>query len=231
MARTLRILSGGALNGLVTRLQADFEKANDCRIEGTYGAVGAMKDKLLAGTACDLLILSQALVDDLVAQGKAQAGSARAVGVVKTGVAVKDKRGPVSVSSPEKLKAVLQSAPAIFFPDPAKATAGIHFQKVLQALGLADDPKKLRTYPNGAMAMAALAQAPEPDAVGCTQVTEILITPGVRLTGLLPPPHELATTYTAAVASSAQEPELARALIAALTAAEAAETRRKCGFD
>jgi molybdate transport system substrate-binding protein len=81
------------------------------------------------------------------------------------------------------------------------------------------------------MAMAALAQAPEPDAVGCTQVTEILITPGVRLTGLLPPPHELATTYTAAVASSAQEPELARALIAALTAAEAAETRRKCGFD
>jgi molybdate transport system substrate-binding protein len=61
-------------------------------------------------------------------------------------------------------------------------------------------------------------------------VTEILITPGVRLTGLLPPPHELTTIYTAAVSSSAQEPELARALIAALTAPENAQLREECGF-
>src|SRR3954462_14999234 len=105
MPRTLRILSGGALHGLVTRLQPAFEKANDCRIEGTYGAVGAMKDKLLAGTPCDLLILSQALIDELAGLGQTVAGSARPVGVVKTGVAVKDKRGAVSVGSPEKLKA------------------------------------------------------------------------------------------------------------------------------
>lgn len=231
MPRTLRILSGGALNGLVTRLQPAFEKEHDCRIEGTYGAVGAMKDKLLAGAACDLLILSQKLVDELSAQGRVIAGTPRAVGLVKTGVALKDKHAPVSVSSPEKLKALLQAAPAIFFPDPAKATAGIHFFKVLQALGLADDASRLRTYPNGAMAMAALAQAPEADAVGCTQVTEILITPGVRLNGLLPAPHELATTYTGAIARDAQEPALAQALLDAMTAPEAAGTRRQCGFE
>jgi len=230
MPRTLRILSGGALHGLVTRLQAAFEKQNDCRIEGTYGAVGAMKDKLVAGAPCDLVILSQKLIDELAAQGRL-AGTPRPVGVTKTGVALKEKHTPVSVSSPEKLQALLQSAPAIFFPDPAKATAGIHFYKVLQTLGLADDTSRLRTYPNGAMAMAALAQAPEADAVGCTQVTEILITSGVRLNGVLPPPYELATTYTGAVASNAQEPELAQALLDALTADGAAETRRKCGFE
>jgi molybdate transport system substrate-binding protein len=79
--------------------------------------------------------------------------------------------------------------------------------------------------------MAALAQAPEADAVGCTQVTEILITQGVQLTGLLPAPHELTTVYTAAVAKDAREPELARALIAALSAPEALQTRRECGFE
>jgi len=229
MGRTLRILSGGALNGLVTRLQPAFEQRHGCRIEGTYGAVGAMKDKLLSGAPCDLLILSQALIEDLHAQGRAE--GARAVGQVKTGIALKDKHAPASVSSPEKLKALLQAAPAIFYPDPAKATAGIHFHKVLQSLGLAGDPGKLRTYPNGAMAMAALAQAPEADAVGCTQVTEILITPGVRLNGLLPAPYELETTYTAAIATGTQEPELAQALLEALTAPGAAEIRKKCGFE
>jgi molybdate transport system substrate-binding protein len=231
MPRTLRILSGGAAQGLVSRLQPAFEKAHDCRIEGSFGAVGAMRDKLLAGTPCDLLILSLALIEDLVAQGRADATTVKAVGQVKTGVALKEKHAPVTVDSPGNLQALLQKAPAIYFPDPAKATAGIHFMKVLQAMGLDQDAGKLRTYPNGATAMAALAQSTEPEAVGCTQVTEILITPGVRLNGLLPEPYELTTTYTAAVATGAQEAELAKVLIAALTAAEAAEARKRCGFE
>ncbi len=231
MGRTLRILSGGAAQGLVSRLQAAFEHKHGCRIEGTFGAVGAMKDKLLGGAPCDLLILTQALIADLGAQGRADAATATPVGLVQTGVALKEGHAPVAIRTPQDLKALLQAAPAIYFPDPAKATAGIHFMKVLQALGLGDDVGKFKTYPNGATAMAALAQAAEADAVGCTQVTEILITPGVRLMGLLPAPHALATTYTAAVAAGAQEAELARALIGELTGPAAGETRRSCGFE
>jgi molybdate transport system substrate-binding protein len=229
MARILNILSGGAAQGLVQRLQPAFEAGHGCRIEGSFGAVGLMKDKLLSGAPCDLLVLTQALIQDLGAEGRAVATTSRAVGVVKTGLALKAGRAPATVRTPEDLEALLQDAPAIYFPDPAKATAGIHFMKVLQALGLAD-PRRLRMFPNGATAMAELARAPEPQAVGCTQVTEILITPGVHLTGLLPPPHELATTYTAAVSGTATEPELARALIEALTAPEAAPVRAECGF-
>jgi molybdate transport system substrate-binding protein len=231
MAKTLSILSGGAVHGLVARLQPAFEQQHDCKLQGTFGAVGLMREKLIAGDPCDVLILSQSLVDGLVADGRAVGDTARQVGGVKTGVALKEGRGAVEIRTQDDLKTLLQNAPAIYFPDPAKATAGIHFLKVLQALGLADNASRLRTFPNGATAMAALAQAPEADAVGCTQVTEILVTPGVRLTGLLPAPHELITVYTAAVTSDAREPELARALIAALTAEEAAATRRESGFE
>lgn len=230
MPKTLHILSGGAAQALVSRVQPAFEKKHDCKLQGTFGAVGLMKDKLLAGAPCDVLILSQALIDDLAAQGRADGATARAVGGVQTGVALKEGRAPVALRNEQDLKALLQSAPAIYFPDPAKATAGIHFMKVLQALGLAEQKEKLRTFPNGATAMAALAQAKEADAVGCTQVTEILMTIGVKLTGLLPAPHALVTTYTAAAAGAAQEPQLARELIAALTAPEAAQARKECGF-
>jgi molybdate transport system substrate-binding protein len=227
---TLHILSGGAAMGLVDRLRPAFEAQHGCRISGTYGAVGLMREKLLAGEPCDLLILSQSLITNLEGSGHADVASSRPVGHVKTGIALMEGRAPVTVRNEADLKALLASASALYFPDPAKATAGIHFMKVLKSMGLDRDTAKLRPYPNGNTAMAAMAKAGDPNAIGCTQVTEIIITPGVKLTGLLPPPHELSTVYTASVAKSAKQAQLAQALIARLTAAEHAETRRISGF-
>jgi hypothetical protein len=45
---TLHILSGGAAFGLVSQLEGRFGADTDCRIAGTYNAVGAMRDALLA---------------------------------------------------------------------------------------------------------------------------------------------------------------------------------------
>ena len=228
--RTLHILSGGAAAGLLHRIQPAFEAEHGCRIAATFGAVGLMRDKLLSGAPCDALILSEALIGELAAKGYAVGATTKAIGQVKTGVALKLGAPDADASTPEALKALLQRASAIYFPDPAKATAGIHFMKVLNALGMAQ-PARLRTFPNGAAAMAELAKAKEPDAVGCTQVTEILFAPGVRLAGILPPPYELTTTYTAAVCSQAAEAALAVHLIGALVAAEAAKFRQECGFE
>jgi molybdate transport system substrate-binding protein len=82
MARTLHLLSGGAAQGLVTRLQAAFEARHGCRIQASFGAVGLMKEKLVAGDPCDLLILSQKLIDELVAERRADGASMRPVGQV-----------------------------------------------------------------------------------------------------------------------------------------------------
>ena len=73
------------------------------------------------------------------------------------------------------LRAALLGADAIYFPDPKLATAGIHFAKVLDRLGIGRDvTMRLRPYPNGATAMRALAGARSERPIGCTQVTEIL---------------------------------------------------------
>lgn len=227
MSQALRILSGGAAQGLVGRVQPQFGAA----IEGHYGAVGAMRDKLLAGEPCDILILSDALVRELEAAGHVRAGSARPIGDVQTGVALKTGAAAPPLAAAADLEHLLASAAEIYFPDPAKATAGIHFMKVLTALGLAaTHASRFRTFPNGATAMAALARTTEPGAVGCTQVTEILITPGVQLVGLLPAPHSLATTYTAAVATKATQPDAAMRLVELLCGAASAEARAQAGF-
>ena len=67
--------------------------------------------------------------------------------------------------------------------------------------------------------------------IGCTQVTEILYTPGVQLTGLLPAEFELATVYTAALCSRAMQPEPASQFIALMAGAHAAKLRAEGGFE
>ncbi len=230
--KNVNVLSGGAAQGLVTQLAARFRELAGADIAGQFGAVGVMKDKLLAGEHCDVLILTEALIQQLTAGGHARVGSARALGIVKTGVAVKDGEALPDVSTPDALKAALLGATGIYFPDPVKATAGIHVMKVLKALGIDEElGSRLRPFPNGATAMREMSQAQEKGLLGCTQVTEILYTPGVTLVADLPKAFELATVYTAAVAENAGDAALAARLIELLCSDEAAGLRRAGGFE
>jgi molybdate transport system substrate-binding protein len=229
--QTIHILSGGAAQGLVRRL-GDTLAARGLQVQGQFGAVGAMRDLLLAGTPCDLLVLSQALIDDLAAQGRVVPGSARPVGRVRTGIALPDGQPLQATPDGATLAALLRRASAVYFPDPVKATAGIHFMNVLRQLKLDQElAARLRTFPNGATAMRAMADSGDAGAVGCTQFTEILETPGVQLAGPLPPAFELATVYTAAVPSTAAAPEAGAAVAALLAGSDAAAARAAAGFD
>ncbi len=229
---TLDLLSGGAAKGLVSALQAGFLAQTGFGISGSFNAVGMMKDQLLAGAACDVIILTEALIGQLAAEGHVVADSARPIGRVKTGIAVKEGAALPPLDNTDQLRAALQAATAIYFPDPVKATAGIHFMKVLRELGVDSAlAARLRPCANGAAAMQALAQADEPGAIGCTQVSEIIIAPGVRLVANLPKLFELATVYSAAVSTRAAHPQAGAALITLLTSEEAAGLRSAGGFE
>ena len=227
----LHILSGGSAQGLVSALAPLFERKTGYKIAGTFGAVGAMRDKLLAGEPADLLILTRALMEELTAHTHVVAGSAVDIGTVHTAVAVRDGDPVPAVSGAANLRAALLGADEIYFPDPKLATAGIHFAKVLDRLGIASEAAgRLKTFPNGATAMAALAAATSPRPIGCTQVTEILNTPGVQLVAPLPPGYELATTYTAGVAANARAPDIAQRLARLLSGDAATSARKQAGF-
>ena len=230
--REVRLLSGGAANGLVSALAPQFEAATGARVAGTFGAVGAMVEKLRAGAPADLVILTPALIAELTADGLVVAGSAEAIGVVRTGIAARAGHAMPAIGDATALRVALAAADAIYLPDPKLATAGIHFARVLERLGLTGEvAARLRPYPNGQTAMAAMAAGRDARPIGCTQVTEILNTPGVVLVGPLPKAFELATVYSAAVTSRAAQPVLARQLIARLSGVDAASTRARCGFE
>ena len=225
------LLSGGAAAGLVNPLKAEFVATHNCTLHGTFSAVGAMKEALLQGTPCDVVILSKAMVQSLIDSGHVKAGSLRALGVVKTGIAVKHGTTHPAIATRADLQAAFRAAEGIYFPDPKLATAGIHFFKVLQTLGLdVELADRFRTYPNGATAMKEMALATGP-VIGCTQVTEIKYTEGVDLVGVLPQEFELATVYALGISTQAQQPQIAQALSDALTDTSTEALRLAGGFE
>lgn len=230
--RVLHVLSGGAAQGLVKALHPRWLAETGAQVEGRFGAVGAMKEALLSGVPCDVMIVTQAMAEALVEQGALRAGSAAALGRVGTGIAVRSGQPHPDVSSAEGLKSALLGAQALYFPDPERATAGIHFAKVLRGLRLhAELQPRFRTFPNGEAAMRALAASGGPGQLGCTQLTEILYTEGVDLVGPLPPGFELATVYCAAVSTGAADPGLAARFVALLSGAESKALRSAGGFE
>lgn len=220
----MRFVSAGAAQGLVATLAG----REGIAIEGSFGAVGAMVEKFRGGEACDVVILTRKQVAELEREGALAAGSAVDLGGVPTAVAVLAGRTAPRVDDGDCLRATLLAADAIYFPDPARATAGIHFAGVLEQLGIAAAvAHRIRNFPNGATAMREMAAA-SGHPVGCTQATEIIATPGVQLVGPLPAGFDLETVYTAAVNAKAADPEGARRFVALLGAAP--HERRAAGF-
>jgi molybdate transport system substrate-binding protein len=221
----LRFLSAGAAQGLVTAIAAE----SGIEVAGTFSAVGAIREKFLAGEACDIVILTHAQVAELAALGRVS-GTGADLGTVPTAIAVKSGTPVPAIANADELRTTLLAADALYFPDPQKATAGIHFAKVIDALGIRGQvAARLRTFPNGTTAMREMASAAGRP-VGCTQATEILATRGITLVASLPEPHGLATVYTAALSAAAAHPDAARAFLARLTGETSRAMRTRSGF-
>lgn len=197
-----------------------------------FGAVGALRDALLGGEVCDVLIVTDAMVAELGAAGHVALESRAALGQVGTGIAVRRGDDLPNVSDAAQLARALRAARAIHLPDPTRATAGIHFTAVIRRLGLFDElADRLCSHPNGASAMRALAESSGPGQIGCTQMSEIMFAHGVQLVAGLPRGLELNTTYTAVATAASRYPVAAHALVACLGAPELAELRAECGIE
>jgi molybdate transport system substrate-binding protein len=223
----LDFVSAGAAQGLVRRIAV----GDGVEIAGSFGAVGAMLEKFDSGEACDVVILTGAQIAQLASRGAVVESSVADLGAAPTAIAVRAGEAPPKVSDGASLRLALLAADAIYFPDPAKATAGIHFAKVLDQLGLgAELAARLRTFPNGTTAMKAMGEA-SGHPIGCTQATEILAVPTVRLVAPLPKGFDLATVYTAAVSARASHRDAAEAFVKLMTGAESQAARREAGFE
>jgi molybdate transport system substrate-binding protein len=228
---TLHIISAGAAQSVVQQVIDAWQREGRGDISASFGAVGAQKKQLLDGAAADVVILTAAMIDELIGSGHVAAGTRSDLGAVVGAIAVPAGAMHPDVGTEPALSRVLRDAAAVYLPDPAIATAGAQFVRMCEKLGIAAAvTPKLRTSPNGFAAMTRMAQERVSGAIGCTQITEILWVQGVALVAPLPQSLQVPTTYSLGIAARSVDPAAARAFAERLTGTEAAARLSAAGF-
>lgn len=229
---TLNILSAGAARSVIENVIAGFQRDSGHAVQAEFGAVGAMKARMLAGIPVDVIVLTAALIDELIASGEVLAGSRVDLGRVGTGVAVRAGAPMPDVSNRTALRGNILAASVVVCPDPAVATAGKVVTQMIERLGLAGQmTRRMRFFPNGYAAMNWLARSTGHREMGITQATEILPIGGVAYVGPLPDEFQAKAMYSAGTAARAPGPDLARDFIARLTAPVARAELAAAGFE
>jgi molybdate transport system substrate-binding protein len=229
---TLNIFCAGAAQAVVTEIVAKFQRDSGNFVAANFGAVGAMKTRVVAGEPADVIVLTGALIDELIQQGLVVAGSRVDLGKVGTGVAVRAGTPLPDVSNTRVLRGNLLAAKRVLFPDPAVATAGKVVMNALEKMSITEELEPhLHFFPNGYAAMNDLAQSSGLLEMGITQITEIVANQGVTLVGPLPPEVQNIAVYSAGLAAGSAHPERAKELIRRLTGFNAQPLLSAAGFD
>ena len=227
----LHVLAAGATEATIRDMVGQFEKQTGNSVKLTYGAVGALRDKIVAGEPVDVTIVTPAILEQLDAKGLIRKDTRTDVGRVGGGIAVRRGAPEPDVSTPEALKKALLAAEHVYYADPATATAGAYFMKVADGLGVGDEVrKKGRSAPGGKEAMKEMAADPGV-AIGLTQMSEIVSVPEVKAIGPYPGKLQLSTTYSGVVVKNAKYPDAGMEFLKFLTSPAVQARFRKGGYE
>lgn len=226
----IRVLAAGATESTLGDVLATFEAQSGHAVQVTFGAVGLLRDRIFAGGAADIAIVTPAVIGQLDERHLLQPGSRVDLGRVGGGIAVRAGEPRPAVGSPEELRQALLAVEEVYFGDPATATAGAYFLAVADRLGVGDAVRrKGRTAAGGKAAMKLMA-ASRARALGFTQISEILAVKEVVLVGPYPAPLQTTTTYSGVVLAAAAQPAAAQAFLRFLASPPVQARFRTAGF-
>ena len=224
----LKVLSAGAVQGVVEPVAAAFGRETGRRMELAFNTVGATRARIAAGEAADLVIISSQAAETLQA---ALPHGAHVLGRVGMGLAVRDGAQAPDIASVDAFRQTLLAARSLAYTDPAAGgTGGIYFANLLQRLGLADAirPKAVLATGGHDVARRVASGAAE---IGVTIISEIAAVPGATLAAPLPAELQTYTTYVAAVPATSRDRALAERLIRTLTGASVSALWTAAGFE
>jgi molybdate transport system substrate-binding protein len=227
----LNVLAAGAVEAVVRDMVGTFEKESGHKVKLFYAPVGALRDKIYAGEPADLTIVTPVIIDQLQARGLVRPATRTDLGRIGGGIAVRKGAPRPAIGTPEQLKQALLAAKEIYHADPKIATAGAYFFQVADRLGIGEEArKKGRTAGGGKVSMELMAKSTV-EAIGLTQISEILSVPEVDLVGPYPGDLQLMTTYTGIILERTPNPAAAEAFLKFLTSAPVQARFKQQGYE
>ena len=156
----IKVLSTGNMQSILGALTPDFESATGYKLVIEYGSTPKMKSRVESGEAADLTINERYVLDDLLGQGRVEAGTLTDIARSPLGVGVRSGAPKPDIGTPEAFKRALLAADSIAYPDPSGgAQDGTYFAGLLMRMGIADEVKPKIKLTQGGDAAAQLIAA------------------------------------------------------------------------
>jgi molybdate transport system substrate-binding protein len=228
-AADIKLYSTVAFQSVLEQLAPQFEKASGNKLDITFGLAAQLTQRVQAGEAADVLILTRAGIDTLVKDGKIAHGSDATLAGAGMAVAVKVGGAKPDISSPEAFKRTLLATKSISSGNPAGGGASsVYFARLLERLGIADAMKSKIVFPPAGKLPADVLVAGGAE-LGIMQTSELI--PGTELVGVFPGDLNNVTVFAAGLAAAAKEANAGNALLKFLRSPEAATVYKAKGLD
>jgi molybdate transport system substrate-binding protein len=230
-AAELKVLGGLGIQAVMGDLGPKFERATGHKLAFTFATLGGVVKRVQDGDTADVVIIPRQGIDSFVKDGKTVAGNVTVVARSGIGVAVRKGAPKPDISSPEVLKRTLLAAKSISYNDPADGGAsGIHFAKVLEHLGIANEMKPKPVFPKPPGTAGDVVANGEAE-IGVNQFQSLIAVAGIELVGPLPGDLQDTIVYAAAIMGGTKSAEASKALVDFLRTPEAAAVIKAKGLE
>jgi molybdate transport system substrate-binding protein len=218
-AAELKVLAAGGMRPGLNAAAQVFRDRTGTEAKFTYEPPLDLGKRVAGGEAADIVVSSPPVIAELTKAGKVLADGQMHLGRVGVGVVAREGAPPPDVSSIQALKTSLLDAEAVVYNT---ASSGTYIDDMLKKIGVFDQIQgKLIRLWDGTAVMHHLMDGRAKE-FGFGGITDILgyRDRGLRLVGPLPAEIQNYANYSAAVVSTAPDPDGAKAFIAYLASPE-----------
>jgi molybdate transport system substrate-binding protein len=210
---TIKVMSGGAPKEVFGKLTQVFERQSGHKLAYSFAVLSALRDRLAAGEAADVLVMPTNILDAYEKSGVVRPQGRGVLGLVSVNAVVRSGAAKPDLSSVDAVKRAMLAARSIVFATPGMTPSGTHMGKLVEQLGIAEAMKGRiihRPALEGGVELVAGGEAE----IGFYPKSEVISAAGLALVGPLPAGIQLTTIYGAAVTAASATPDAGTAFVA-----------------
>jgi molybdate transport system substrate-binding protein len=226
-ASAINLLTSNGVHAILDVLLPEFRRATGHDVAARYGTGVEILERIHAGESADVVIANREALENLAREGKIEGASVRDLARSSVGVAVRSGLPKPDVSSVDAFKRAMLAADSIAFT--GKGASGIHFQKLIERLGIAAEVRAKAVMQEGGLVGELVVAGRATTAV--QQIPELLAVAGIDYVGPLPMELQIVSQISTGVFSDSRNRDGALALIEHLSTPKNAHVYRTKGME
>jgi len=232
MTNDIKVMTSGAFTAAYLELIPQLELLTKKEIVTAATSIGtgenSIPNRLKRGEAVDIVIVADAVLREFIKDGLVVKKTYTRVARSAIGMAVRAGAPKPDIGSVEALKRTLLQAKSIAYS--ASVSGQYLTTELYQRLGIADQVLSKSRLIGGGERVGAVVACGEAE-IGFQQISELLPEPGIAHITPLPQEVQKVSIFSAGVAASTSDSDLAHSVIKFLASPEAANAITKSGLE